>query len=88
MSEQKQSHEVEGIVRRPPRQECVDAQIWGRESKHFCSFEGPKHWDRSPVNRTVVNHAAPCVTITDFRETTNVGILYRFNSLYESLNSC
>jgi hypothetical protein len=30
MSEQKSSHEVEGIVRRAPRQDCVKAQIWGR----------------------------------------------------------
>ena len=28
MSEQKPSHEVEGIVRRGPRQDCVEAQIW------------------------------------------------------------
>ena len=30
MSEQKPSHEVEGIVLRAPRQGCVEAQIWGR----------------------------------------------------------
>ena len=29
MSEQKPSYEVEGIVRRTPRQDCVEAQIWG-----------------------------------------------------------
>ena len=29
--------------------------------------------DRRSVNGTVVNYAAPCVTIKDFRETTNVG---------------
>jgi hypothetical protein len=29
MSEQKPSHEVEGIVRRALRQDCVEAQIWG-----------------------------------------------------------
>ena len=40
ISEQKQSHEVEGIVRRAPRQDCVEAQIWGRVPKHFCSIEG------------------------------------------------
>ena len=34
MSEQKLSHEVEGIVRRAPRQYCVAAQIWGREPKN------------------------------------------------------
>ena len=29
MSEQKPSHKVEGIVCRAPRQDCVEAQIWG-----------------------------------------------------------
>jgi transposase len=29
MSEQKPSHEVEGILRRAPKQDCVDEQIWG-----------------------------------------------------------
>jgi hypothetical protein len=43
--------------------------------------------DRHPVNGTGVNHAAPCVTITDFRETTNVGTYKRLIS-DESLNSC
>jgi hypothetical protein len=28
--------------------------------------------ERRPVNGTVVNHAVPCVTIADFRETKNV----------------
>jgi hypothetical protein len=39
MSKQKPSHEVEGIVRRAPRQE---AQIWGRVSTNFCIIEGPQ----------------------------------------------
>jgi hypothetical protein len=43
MSEQKPSHEVKGIVRRAPRQDCVEAQIWGRVPKHFCTIEGPKN---------------------------------------------
>ena len=42
MSEQKPSHEVEGIARRAPRQDCVEAQIWGRVPKHFCSIEDPQ----------------------------------------------
>ena len=42
MSEEKPSHEVEGIVRRAPRQDCVEAQIWGRVTTHFCSIEGPQ----------------------------------------------
>ena len=33
MTEQKQNHEVEQIVRRAPRQDCVEAQIWGRVPK-------------------------------------------------------
>ena len=41
-SEQKPRHDVEGIVRRPPRQDCVEAQIWRRVPKHFCSIEGPQ----------------------------------------------
>uniref|UniRef100_A0AAZ3QFM7 Transposase Tc1-like domain-containing protein n=1 Tax=Oncorhynchus tshawytscha TaxID=74940 RepID=A0AAZ3QFM7_ONCTS len=37
MSEQKPSHEFKGIVRRAPRQDRVEAQIWGTVPKHFCS---------------------------------------------------
>ena len=40
VSKQKPSHEVEGIVHRASRQDCVDAQIWGRVPKHFCIIEG------------------------------------------------
>jgi hypothetical protein len=43
MSAQKPSHEVEGIVRRAPRQDCVEAQI--------CSIEGPQEkWPPSFLN--------------------------------------
>ena len=42
MSEQKPSHEMEGIVRRTPRQDCVEVQIWGRVPTHLCSIEGPQ----------------------------------------------
>ena len=42
MSEQKPSHEVEGIVRRGLRQDCVEAQIWGRVAKNVCSIEDPQ----------------------------------------------
>ena len=34
-------HEVKGIVCRPPRQDCLEEQIWGRVQKKFCCFEGP-----------------------------------------------
>ncbi len=33
-------HEVQGIVFRPLRQDCIEAQIWGRVQKNFCSIEG------------------------------------------------
>ena len=42
MSEQKPSPEVKGIVHRVPRQDCVEAQIWGRVPKNVCSIEGPQ----------------------------------------------
>ena len=42
MSEEKPSHVAEGIVRMAPRQDCVEAEIWGRVPKHFCSIEGPQ----------------------------------------------
>ena len=32
---------VEGIVRRVPRQDCVETQIWGRVPKNVCS-NGPQ----------------------------------------------
>ena len=41
--------------------------------------------DRRPVNGRVVNHAAPCVTIADFRETTNIDT-YKCLISNESLN--
>jgi hypothetical protein len=42
MSEQKSSHEVKLIVHRALRQDCVEAHIWGRVPKHFCSIEDPR----------------------------------------------
>lgn len=41
--------------------------------------------DRCPVNRAVVNHTASCVTIADFRETTNVGT-YTFTFTFKSFS--
>ncbi|CDQ66566.1 unnamed protein product [Oncorhynchus mykiss] len=49
LSEQKPSHEVEGIVRRTPRQDCVEAQIWGRVPKHFCSIDSPQEHTGHPA---------------------------------------
>ena len=39
MSEQKPSHGVEGIVRRAQRQDCVEAEIWGRVPKGLSDHE-------------------------------------------------
>ena len=43
MSEQRPSHEVEGIVRRAPRQDCVKSQILGRVPKMYAAFKVPKN---------------------------------------------
>jgi hypothetical protein len=43
MSEQKPSHEVKGIVHRAPRQDCVEAQIWGRVHKLSAELNIPKN---------------------------------------------
>ena len=37
------SHEVEGIVRRAPRQDCVETQIWGRVPKMSAALKVPKN---------------------------------------------
>ena len=57
MSEHKPSHEVEGIVLRAPRQDCVEAQIWGRVPKHFCSIEGPQ--EHSGLHHSVATKTLP-----------------------------
>ena len=43
MSEQKPGHEVEGIVRRAQRQDCVEAQIWGSVPKMCPALKVPKN---------------------------------------------
>jgi hypothetical protein len=48
--ERKPNDEVEGIVRRPPRQDCVETQIRGRVPKHFCRIEGPQEHSQSFLN--------------------------------------
>ena len=42
MSEQKPNHEVEGIVRRAPRQDCVETQIWGRVQQSSAALKVPR----------------------------------------------
>jgi hypothetical protein len=67
MSEQKPSHEVKGNVRRAPRQDCVEAQIWGRVPKHVCSIEIPKNtvasiilkWKKFRTNKTIPRAGRP-----------------------------
>ena len=43
MSEQKLSHEVEGLVRRAPRQDFVEAQIWGGYQNTSAALKVPKN---------------------------------------------
>lgn len=43
VSEHKPRHEVQGIVGRPPRQDCIKEQIqWARVQKNLCSIEVSK----------------------------------------------
>ena len=57
MSEQKPSYEVEGTVHRAQRQDYVEAQIWGRVPKYFCSIEGPQeHSGHHSSMEEVWNH--------------------------------
>uniref|UniRef100_A0AAZ3SUE1 Transposase Tc1-like domain-containing protein n=1 Tax=Oncorhynchus tshawytscha TaxID=74940 RepID=A0AAZ3SUE1_ONCTS len=60
MSEQKPSHDVKGIVRRVPRQDCVEAQIWGRVPKN-AALKVPKNtvasiilkWKKFGITKTL-----------------------------------
>ena len=57
MSAQTPSHEVEGIVRRALRQDCVKAQIWGRVPNNVCSIEGPQEqWLHHSQMKEIWNH--------------------------------
>ena len=46
-SEQKPRHEVKGIVRRAPRQDYIEAQIWGRVPKTFSRMFPRTQWPPS-----------------------------------------
>jgi hypothetical protein len=61
MSEQKPSHEVEGIVRRALRQDSILAQIWGRVPKMSAVLKVPKN----TVAREVTKN--PVVTLTELQ---------------------
>jgi hypothetical protein len=43
MSEKKPCHEVERIVLRDQRQDCVEAQIWGRVPNISTTLKVPKN---------------------------------------------
>jgi hypothetical protein len=43
MSGQKPSHEVEGIVRRAERKDCVEAQIWEEYQRMSATLKVPKN---------------------------------------------
>src|SRR4029434_5907630 len=64
MSEHKPSQEVQGIVCRPPRQDCIEAQIWGRVQKNVCSTEcSQEHsvlqWKKFGATRTLPRAGRP-----------------------------
>ena len=63
MSEQKPSHEVEGIVHRAPRQDCVKAQIWENVPKNVCFIDGPQEhilkWKKFGTTKTLPRAGRP-----------------------------
>ena len=75
MSEQKPSHEVEGIARRALRQDCVKAQIWGRIPKHFYNIQGPQEhnasiilkWKKIGTTKTLPRAAHPAKLSNQWR---------------------
>ena len=60
MSLQKPSHEVEGIVRRAQRQDCVEGQIWGRVPKNVCTVASIiLKWKRFGTTKTLPRAGRP-----------------------------
>ena len=67
MSEQKLSHDVKGIVRSAARQDCVEAQIWGRVQKVSAAFKVPKNtvasiilkWKKLGTTKTLPTAGCP-----------------------------
>ena len=49
MSEQRRSHEVEGIVHRALRQDCVEGQIWEGYQKRSAAVKVPKSTEASII---------------------------------------
>ena len=75
MSEQKPSHEVKGIVCRAPRQDCLEAQIWGREyQKCSAALKIPKNpvafiikWKKFGTTKTLPRAGRPAKLSNQWR---------------------
>ena len=52
----KTSHEVEGIVLRAPRQDCVKAPIWGRVPRNVCII---LKWKKFGTTKTLPRAGRP-----------------------------
>jgi transposase len=67
MSEQKPSYEVEGIVRRAQRQDCVEAQIWEGSQNISAALMVPKNtvapiilkWNKSGTTKNLPRAGRP-----------------------------
>lgn len=59
MLEHKPNHDVQKIVCRHPRQDCVEAQIWGRAHRNVCSIKGPsEHSELHKMKKFVTTSSA------------------------------
>ena len=67
MSEQKPSHAVEGIVRRAPRQDCAEAQIWNQKQNYSAALKVPNNtvasiilkWKKFETTKTLPKAGCP-----------------------------
>lgn len=77
MLEHKPNHDVQKIVCRHPRQDCVEAQIWGRTHRNVCSIKGPsEHSDLHKMKKFVTTSSAKDRS-EPFRRTTISAALYQ-----------
>ena len=54
-------HGVKGIVCRPPRQDCLEDEIWGRVQNNFCCFESGAiggRWPRTRWSLSALQHSS------------------------------